>query len=63
MKYLGLILFVISFLLLYLHIYGLLLFVVTVLGALLCEGNVVYRNYKDLCRYRRKRKKLNRNKK
>lgn len=63
MKYLGLILFVISFLLLYLHIYGLLLFVVTVLGALLCEGNVIYRNYKDLCRYRRKRKKLNRNKK
>ena len=62
MKYLGLILFVISFLLLYLHIYGLLLFVVTVLGALLCEGDVVYRNYKDLCRYRR-RKNLNRNKK
>ena len=62
MKYLGLILFVLSFLLLYLHIYGLLLFVVTVLGALLYEGDVVYRNYKDLCRYRR-RKKLNRNKK
>lgn len=62
MKYLGLILFVLSFLLLYLHIYGLLLFVVTVLGALLCESDVVYRNYKDLCKYRR-RKKLNRNKK
>lgn len=56
MKYLGLILFVLSFLLLYLHIYGLLLFVVTVLGALLCEGDVVYRNYKDLCRYRRRKK-------
>lgn len=62
MKYLGLILFVLSFLLLYLHIYGLLLFAVTVLGALLCEGDAVYRNYKDFCRYRR-RKKLNRNKK
>lgn len=56
MKYLGLILFVLSFLLLYLHIYGLLLFAVTVLGTLLCEGDVVYRNYKDLCRYRRRKK-------
>ena len=62
MKYLGLILFIISFLHLYLHIYGLLIFVVTVLGALFCDVDVVYRNYEHLCKYRR-RKNLNRNKK